>query len=119
LTWDGALAEFPSAVDALRAAIESQQAMVEASREQPEDTAIVFRIGLRGDDDAIVAAVHAVQEASVRLERCRTRISKQSSFIRRLTGGEHEVILDNNCCVDYNSRLQCLYKCRCGTSGSY
>src|SRR6266576_1633337 len=46
LTGDGALAEFPSAVDALGAAIEFQQAMAEANRAQSEDTAIVFRIGL-------------------------------------------------------------------------
>src|SRR5436190_24270448 len=46
LTGDGALVEFGSAVDALSAAIEFQQAMVEANREQPEDTRIVFRIGL-------------------------------------------------------------------------
>src|SRR5258707_7318484 len=50
LTGDGALAEFPSAVDALSAAIEFQQAMAEANHEQPEDTAIVFRIGLRLGD---------------------------------------------------------------------
>ena len=46
LTGDGALIEFASAVDALGAAIEFQQAMKEANREQPEDTRIVFRIGL-------------------------------------------------------------------------
>src|ERR1700738_1144957 len=56
LTGDGALVEFASAVDALAAAIEFQQAMAEADRDQPadpapedtapEDTAIVFRIGL-------------------------------------------------------------------------
>jgi adenylate cyclase len=50
LTGDGALAEFPSAVDALSAAIEFQQAMAEANRDQPEDTAIVFRIGLHLGD---------------------------------------------------------------------
>ena len=50
LTGDGALAEFPSAVDALGAAIEFQQAMAEANRGQPEDTAIVFRIGLHLGD---------------------------------------------------------------------
>ena len=50
LTGDGALAEFPSAVDALGAAIEFQQAMAEANREQPEDTAVVFRIGLHLGD---------------------------------------------------------------------
>jgi len=87
LTGYGGLAEFPSAVDALGTASEFQEAMVEASRKQPEDTAIVFRIGLRGDDDAIAAAVHSVQEAFIPLARRRTRISKQSSFIRRPIGG--------------------------------
>ena len=50
LTGDGALAEFPSAVDALGAAIEFQQAMAEANRDQPEDTRVVFRIGLHLGD---------------------------------------------------------------------
>src|SRR5438045_4421270 len=50
LTGDGALAEFPSAVDALGAAIEFQQAMIEANRDQPEDTRIVFRVGLHLGD---------------------------------------------------------------------
>jgi len=50
LTGDGALVEFPSAVDALGAAIEFQQAMSEANRDQPEDTRIVFRIGLHLGD---------------------------------------------------------------------
>jgi len=40
-----ALVEFPSAGDALGAAIEFQRAIAEANRDQPEDTAIVFRIG--------------------------------------------------------------------------
>ena len=46
LTGDGAMIEFPSAVEALSAAIEIQQAMRDANRDQPADTAIVFRIGL-------------------------------------------------------------------------
>jgi adenylate cyclase len=50
LTGDGALVEFASAVDALGAAIEFQQFMLEANREQPEDTAIVFRVGLHVGD---------------------------------------------------------------------
>ena len=50
LTGDGALVEFPSAVDALSAAIEFQQAMAEANRDQSADTAIVFRIGLHLGD---------------------------------------------------------------------
>jgi adenylate cyclase len=50
LMGDGALAEFPSAVDALSAAISFQQAMAEANRDQSADTAIVFRIGLHLGD---------------------------------------------------------------------
>ena len=50
LTGDGALVEFPSAVDALGAAIEFQQAMAEANQDQPEDTAVVFRVGLHLGD---------------------------------------------------------------------
>ncbi len=50
LTGDGALVEFASAVDALGAAIEFQQSMAEANEELPDDTAIVFRIGLHLGD---------------------------------------------------------------------
>lgn len=50
LTGDGALVEFPSAVDALGAAIEFQQAMAEANEDQPEDSRLVFRIGLHLGD---------------------------------------------------------------------
>jgi hypothetical protein len=50
LTGDGALVEFASVVDAVTAAIEFQQAMADAIRDQPDDTAIVFRIGLHLSD---------------------------------------------------------------------
>src|SRR5262252_2155831 len=50
LTGDGALIEFASAVDALSAAIEFQQAMAEANSEMPADTALVFRMGLHLGD---------------------------------------------------------------------
>jgi TolB-like protein/class 3 adenylate cyclase len=50
LTGDGVLVEFPSAVDALGAAIEFQQTMAAVNTNQPEDTAIVFRIGLHLGD---------------------------------------------------------------------
>src|SRR5216684_7397192 len=58
LTGDGALIEFTSAVDALSAAIEFQQAMAEANRDQTTDAAMVFRIGVNlgdliDDDDDI------------------------------------------------------------------
>jgi TolB-like protein/class 3 adenylate cyclase len=57
LTGDGGLVEFGSAVNALRAAIEFQQAMIDENRDQPEEKAIVFRAGIhlgdvivKGDD---------------------------------------------------------------------
>jgi len=50
LTGDGALMEFGSAVDALSASIEFQQAIAEANRDQPADTGLVFRMGLHLGD---------------------------------------------------------------------
>ena len=50
LTGDGALVEFASAVDALSAAIEFQQAVNEVDTERPETERIVFRIGLHLGD---------------------------------------------------------------------
>ena len=50
LTGDGAISEFPSAVDALSAAIDIQQAVTEANRNAPPDTTIVFRIGVHLGD---------------------------------------------------------------------
>ncbi len=47
---DGVRAEFPSAAEALGAAIEFQQAMADANRGQPEATAVVFRLGLHLGD---------------------------------------------------------------------
>jgi adenylate cyclase len=50
LTGDGVLAEFGSAVEALTAAIELQQVMRDAAREEPQDNAIVLRMGLHVGD---------------------------------------------------------------------
>ena len=73
LTGDGALIEFGSAVDALRAAVEFQQAMVEAGRGDTEEERIVFRVGMHlgdvlvdGDDlygDGINVAARLETEA--------------------------------------------------------
>src|ERR1700750_2952727 len=73
LTGDGALIEFASAVDALSATIEFQQAMVEVNRSQSSDSALVFRVGLHlgdvivdGDDlygDGVNVAVRLEGEA--------------------------------------------------------
>jgi TolB-like protein/class 3 adenylate cyclase len=50
LTGDGALVEFGSAVDALTAAIEIQQAMAAANADEPDDRRISFRVGLHIGD---------------------------------------------------------------------
>jgi adenylate cyclase len=50
LTGDGALVEFASAVDALNAAIEFQQAMAVANFDDPQDCQIIFRIGVHVGD---------------------------------------------------------------------
>jgi adenylate cyclase len=50
LKGDGSLVEFASAVDALGAAIDFQQTMIEANQGQPSERAIVFRVGLHLGD---------------------------------------------------------------------
>ena len=50
LKGDGGLIEFASAVDALAAAIDFQQAVAEANRDEPEDDAILFRVGIHLGD---------------------------------------------------------------------
>jgi adenylate cyclase len=49
-TGDGAIVEFRSVVDAVRCAIELQNAMVERNSGVPEDRQIVFRIGIHVGD---------------------------------------------------------------------
>src|SRR5262245_7236983 len=50
LTGDGALIEFASAVDAVSAAIECQQAVANFNPKQPEAEQIAFRMGLHLGD---------------------------------------------------------------------
>ena len=54
-TGDGALVEFRSVVDAVRCAIEVQNAMVERNAGLPEDRRIVFRIGIHLGDVVVEA----------------------------------------------------------------
>jgi TolB-like protein/class 3 adenylate cyclase/Tfp pilus assembly protein PilF len=49
-TGDGSIVEFRSAVDAIRCAIEVQNAMIERNAGVPEDRQIVFRIGIHVGD---------------------------------------------------------------------
>ena len=50
LTGDGVLTEFGSAVDALRAAVEFQQAVAELNADQPDPQRMVFRVGIHLGD---------------------------------------------------------------------
>ncbi|MDP6566985.1 MAG: adenylate/guanylate cyclase domain-containing protein [Alphaproteobacteria bacterium] len=53
LVGDGMLAEFPSVVDAVRAAVESQQAVAGHNADLPEDLRIAFRVGINLGDVVI------------------------------------------------------------------
>ncbi len=53
LMGDGMLAEFPSVVDAVRAAVETQQAVAEHNASLPEDRWIEFRVGINLGDVVI------------------------------------------------------------------
>ena len=53
LMGDGMLAEFPSVVDAVRAAVETQQSVAEHNSGLPEDKRIVFRAGINLGDVVI------------------------------------------------------------------
>ncbi len=53
LMGDGMLAEFPSVVDAVRAAVEAQRAVAERNADLPEDKRIEFRVGINLGDVVI------------------------------------------------------------------
>src|SRR5688572_11740819 len=50
VTGDGVMVEFASAVNAVQCAVDLQQAMAAAARDQPEDRRIVLRIGINLGD---------------------------------------------------------------------
>jgi len=52
-TGDGLLVEFPSIVDAVKCAVEVQQAIAERNRDRPEDRCIQYRIGINLGDIVI------------------------------------------------------------------
>ncbi len=53
LMGDGMLAEFPSVVDAVRAAVETQEAVSKHNSDLPEDKRIAFRVGINLGDVVI------------------------------------------------------------------
>ncbi len=53
LMGDGMLAEFPSVVDAVRTAVETQQAVAQHNTDLPEEKRIEFRVGINLGDVVI------------------------------------------------------------------
>ena len=97
-TGDGAIVEFRSAVDAVRCAIEVQNAMVERNAEVPEDRRIVFRIGIHIEHEFVAVRHLSSAFGPVRGERNRRRRddrARQEPEVGRLDGvqpmlGAHE-----------------------------
>ena len=58
---DGMLAEFPSVVDAVRAAVETQQAVAEHNTDLQEEERVEFRIGINLGD--VINAQNAITHA--------------------------------------------------------
>jgi hypothetical protein len=136
LTGDGALIEFASAVDALSAAIEFQQAMAEANHDQPADTALVFRMDLhlghlsrrrqslrrwrqrcsnkrralptlRTDRGMNRADLQRrMQRAEDMVRRLKENIAFQRETIVPLDGGGHNVKAANMFCGGWRPRMQ-------------
>ena len=97
-TGDGMLVEFPSVVDAVRCAAETQRAMIDRNAGIPEDEHIRFRIGVHlgdvivepedifGDDVNIASRLEALaepggiwcSEASCHSSGCKSRQQKES-----------------------------------------
>jgi class 3 adenylate cyclase len=70
-TGDGALAEFSSAFDAIRCAIDIQRAMAEYNRDLPDDRRIEFRIGINIRVTSSCTAKMSVRSRSKRsAQRC-------------------------------------------------
>ena len=85
LKGDGSLIEFASAVDALAAAVDFQQAMIDANHDEPEDKAIVFRLGLHLGD-VIVDGDDIYGDAVNVAARWRPRHRRAGSLFRAQCG---------------------------------
>ena len=92
LTGDGALVEFASAVDALSAAIEFQQATAEANANQPADASLVFRMGLHlgdliVDGDDLSTATASTSPPALRGKLLQAAYWFRAAFAMPLPGG--------------------------------
>ena len=90
LMGDGMLAEFPSVVDAVRSALETQQACAERNAALPEDKRIEFRVGVNLGD--VVIDGDDIQGDGVNIA-ARLEVMAQPGGIC-ISGGTYEQIRD-------------------------
>ncbi len=90
LMGDGMLAEFPSVVDAVRAAVETQQAVAEHNATLPEDKRIEFRVGINLGD--VVIDGDDIQGDGVNLAARLEGLAQPGSIC--ISGGVYEQVRD-------------------------
>ncbi len=90
LMGDGMLAEFASVVDAVRAAVETQQAVAERNAELPEDKRIAFRVGINLGD--VVIDGDDIQGDGVNVAARLEGLADPGSVY--ISGGVHEQVRD-------------------------
>ena len=90
LMGDGMLAEFPSVVDAVRAAVETQQAVAEHNADLPEDKRIEFRVGINLGD--VVIDGDDIQGDGVNVAARLEGMAEPGGIC--ISGGVHEQVRD-------------------------
>ena len=81
-TGDGFLAEFPSAVEAVRAAVQFQTRVKELTIADADDRRIAFRVGINVGD--VIVEPHDVFGDDVNIAARLESISHQAAFVSRL-----------------------------------
>ena len=103
LMGDGMLAEFASVVDAVQAAVETQQAVTEHNADIPEEKRIEFRVGINlgdvvidGDDtrsgSTAVLRLHHQEGPFLGEEQTKSRRKRKSPLECRMLGAERTSI---------------------------
>ena len=90
LMGDGMLAEFPSVVDAVRAAVETQQAVAEHNAALPAENRIEFRVGINLGD--VVIDGHDIQGDGVNVAARLEGLAEPGGIC--ISGGVYEQVRD-------------------------
>jgi adenylate cyclase len=90
-TGDGSIVEFRSAVDAVRCAIELQNAMVERNAGVPADRRIEFRLGVHVGDVSRKATATLWEMGSISLRASKASLSRGRFAFRRTPIGKSGV----------------------------